>query len=439
MKEYKLVMLFLVGLLTASLGITRVFAAVSVDEMELNRKVIIDVALPTTSRPGIEQQLITTSPTSTLTPVALDHLQILGQTNHTIFLPLIIINDSAASSDTLANKVKRTRTPTATNTFMVPTSTQINPTSTFTFTSTPLLASPTPTPTSTPLPASPTATPTSTPLPASPTVTPTSTPLPVSPTATPTSTPLPVSPTATPLPVNPTATPTSTPLPATPTATYSPTPSWTPTPVTFVTYYVSPNGNDNNAGTILEPWKTIQKAVNTARAGNTVYIRGGTYSSRVVINTYSGSLNNYITFEAYKDETPIIDGTGISITPSAGLIDIRNVTYVRIKGLTIRNSDDMGIYVRNSNNIQILNNRTRDTDSSGVGVWSSSFILVDQNEIVNARNVAYPNGHEESLSIASTTYFEVSNNNISMNAVTAYLGNEGIDVKESNQIRQSPP
>jgi len=42
-------------------------------------------------------------------------------------------------------------------------------------------------------------------------------------------------------------------------------------------YYVSVNGNDANTGTQDSPWKTIEKAVTTLKAGETVYIRGGTY------------------------------------------------------------------------------------------------------------------------------------------------------------------
>jgi len=47
------------------------------------------------------------------------------------------------------------------------------------------------------------------------------------------------------------------------------------------TYYVAPDGDDSNPGTEAEPWQTIQKAADTLLAGDTVYIRAGTYSERV--------------------------------------------------------------------------------------------------------------------------------------------------------------
>ena len=48
--------------------------------------------------------------------------------------------------------------------------------------------------------------------------------------------------------------------------------------VRAATYYVSTSGNDGNNGTSLStPWRTINKAAQTMVAGDTVYVRGGTY------------------------------------------------------------------------------------------------------------------------------------------------------------------
>ena len=44
------------------------------------------------------------------------------------------------------------------------------------------------------------------------------------------------------------------------------------------TYYVSPIGSDSYNGTSLStPFKTIQKAANSARAGDTVFVKAGNY------------------------------------------------------------------------------------------------------------------------------------------------------------------
>jgi hypothetical protein len=53
------------------------------------------------------------------------------------------------------------------------------------------------------------------------------------------------------------------------------------------TYYVAPTGgSDSNAGSLAAPFGTISHAVSVAGAGDTIYLRGGTYnlSSTVTIS-----------------------------------------------------------------------------------------------------------------------------------------------------------
>ena len=44
------------------------------------------------------------------------------------------------------------------------------------------------------------------------------------------------------------------------------------------TYYVAPNGSDSAAGTMAAPFATLQKANDTAAAGDTILMRAGTYN-----------------------------------------------------------------------------------------------------------------------------------------------------------------
>ena len=74
-------------------------------------------------------------------------------------------------------------------------------------------------------------------------------------------------------------------------------------------YYVATNGNDSAAGTIGAPFATIQKAANSmVSAGDTCYIRGGTYHEEVV-SYRSGTAANPLTFTAYNNEVVTLDGT----------------------------------------------------------------------------------------------------------------------------------
>lgn len=199
-------------------------------------------------------------------------------------------------------------------------------------------------------------------------------------------------------------------------------------------YYVSTSGSDSNPGTLACPWRTIQEAANSMSAGDTVEIRAGTYNERVLISRSGNATEGYIVYKNYTGETPIIDGTGIEITPSAGLINMLNVSYIKIVGLKVTNSDDAGIYVRRAQYIVVQDNITQNTVSSGVGIWNSDNILVDSNTVVDARNVDISQGgHEESISISSTKNFEVRNNDVSLRTNSGFLGNEGIDIKDSSQ------
>ncbi|MBN2517380.1 MAG: right-handed parallel beta-helix repeat-containing protein, partial [Candidatus Altiarchaeota archaeon] len=71
-------------------------------------------------------------------------------------------------------------------------------------------------------------------------------------------------------------------------------------------YYVDKSGisgtcADANPGTIMQPWCTINKAVQTVRAGDTVYIRQGVYYESLTMQN-SGAPGNPITFKAYPGD-----------------------------------------------------------------------------------------------------------------------------------------
>lgn len=101
--------------------------------------------------------------------------------------------------------------------------------------------------------------------------------------------------------------------------------------------YVSPTGDNANPGTLQEPLRTIQKAMDLATPGTIVYLRAGTYRERTDINV-SGSAGQYITLRNYPNEKPVIDGNTIELGRSQGLITISNQSYIKLIGLTLKNA-----------------------------------------------------------------------------------------------------
>ncbi|KAF2689027.1 polysaccharide lyase family 9 protein [Lentithecium fluviatile CBS 122367] len=125
--------------------------------------------------------------------------------------------------------------------------------------------------------------------------------------------------------------------------------------------YVSPSGSDTAAGTLTAPLKSIQSAVNKAVAGDTIFLRGGTYSptTNIQVKNKSGTSSARITLTNYQSEVPVIDGEALPSTPAPvggsvasadrGILHVEGSSYWTFKGLELKNGP-YGVYAVNSNN-----------------------------------------------------------------------------------------
>jgi hypothetical protein len=73
-------------------------------------------------------------------------------------------------------------------------------------------------------------------------------------------------------------------------------------------YYVGPDGSDANPGTEQRPFRTIQRGADAMKAGDTCYVREGTYRETVSVRT-SGEAGKPIRFAAYPGELVTLSGT----------------------------------------------------------------------------------------------------------------------------------
>jgi hypothetical protein len=62
--------------------------------------------------------------------------------------------------------------------------------------------------------------------------------------------------------------------------------------VQAATYYVATTGNDNNAGTVAAPFKTIARGSRQLAAGDTLLIRAGTYIENMINGVYGFTFRN---------------------------------------------------------------------------------------------------------------------------------------------------
>lgn len=110
--------------------------------------------------------------------------------------------------------------------------------------------------------------------------------------------------------------------------------------------YVSPSGSSTGTGSISSPLKDIQAAVSKAVAGDTIYLRGGTYSPTTNIQITSakkGTASAPFTLSAYGTERVIIDGEALTGTPAPvggsladkdrGVIHVQETAYWKFIGL----------------------------------------------------------------------------------------------------------
>jgi hypothetical protein len=106
-------------------------------------------------------------------------------------------------------------------------------------------------------------------------------------------------------------------------------------------YYVSPSGSDSSAGTQAAPFATLQKANDTAAAGDTIWLRAGTYNctSQITLSKSGTSDTNRTKIWAYTGEVPILDFSNFSLASSTSDHPAITVTgnWMHLKGLEIAN------------------------------------------------------------------------------------------------------
>ncbi|MEI6752277.1 MAG: right-handed parallel beta-helix repeat-containing protein [Paludibacter sp.] len=188
-------------------------------------------------------------------------------------------------------------------------------------------------------------------------------------------------------------------------------------------FYVDPTGNDANVGTINLPWKTIYKAANTLTAGQTAYVRGGTYTGSVSFKN-SGMVGNLIALIAYPGEKPIIEGQGSAST----LINLNNLSYIKVSGFQLQNAY-MGI-TGGKSNVIIENNYVYNFTNPGISLAYCSNSIVRGNVIDKCCSTSWG----ECLTFSQCEYIDIYNNEVK-NGVPNPNGGEGLDVKSSKHMR----
>jgi hypothetical protein len=211
-------------------------------------------------------------------------------------------------------------------------------------------------------------------------------------------------------------------------------------------FYVSTTGADSNPGTQTAPWRTVQHAADTVRAGSTVNVRGGVYEELVSIKASGNATDGYITFRSYPGETAVLDAEHFAPDVRSGILTIHNKSYVRIERFEIRNFrtaehrlTPLGISIMGAgSHLELLKNNVHHIEQNfngrdapgrggngfGIAVYGTdakipiSELVIDGNEVHHLKT-----GSSESLVVnGNVTNFHITHNVVHDN------NNIGIDI-----------
>ncbi len=75
-------------------------------------------------------------------------------------------------------------------------------------------------------------------------------------------------------------------------------------------YHVSPTqGNDRNDGGRLSPFKSIERAADKMKPGDTCWLHNGRYQTETILEGIKGTADNPMVFKPYPGERAVMDGT----------------------------------------------------------------------------------------------------------------------------------
>jgi len=108
------------------------------------------------------------------------------------------------------------------------------------------------------------------------------------------------------------------------------------------TYYIAPDGDDNNPGTEQQPWKSLLKAAATLEAGQCAQVKSGTYEAKrgtklVIVGGRPGEPASYVHYQAAP-------GAEVTLKGIVFQLDGLRSSYTHIKGFRFLGGGIRGRY-----------------------------------------------------------------------------------------------
>ena len=200
------------------------------------------------------------------------------------------------------------------------------------------------------------------------------------------------------------------------------------------TFYVATNGSDSNPGTSAAPFLTLNKAANTAVAGDTVIVQNGTYGNAGAVTGGDSSCCNYSAAVLYNSGTPSAWITFKAANKWGAVLDcqmlcdsyinLRNASYIVIQDFVITRGYKEGIHsndaahhiVLRGNRFEYIANRNTSTPLGLDGMYTNPNchdFVIDGNvfhDIGRTNNNALDHGlyvHGTNFTITNNIFYSI--------------------------------
>jgi hypothetical protein len=197
-------------------------------------------------------------------------------------------------------------------------------------------------------------------------------------------------------------------------------------------YYVDTLGSDSAPGTSKAPFRTIQRAAQAVRPGDTVLVRPGRYTGaeRIVSLSRGGRPGAWVTFRSEQRGDAVLDGAGRS---AEGWYFGPGVGYIRVEGFEIRDLVEHGFdfygggvhdLVISGNRVHHIGRNCTDTSNGRTGaslgaaarrvafdgnVWHDIGRLAPGEQGCSPRTTYYQN-HDHGIYVADAHEITIINN-----------------------------
>lgn len=206
-----------------------------------------------------------------------------------------------------------------------------------------------------------------------------------------------------------------------------------------ITHYVSPTGDNTNSGTQVNPWKTIQYAIDQSNVDDTILVESGIYQEIITFEGAEDSGEQIFPITLKANGNVLIDGSPFTPNGRNGLVNIKNAVHIIIDGFEIANyktpnpifednNTPIGILIEgNSSNITLKNNKVHDiknfsscsdndgcgTGANGIAIYGTTPSGISNIELINNEIYQCVTASSEVLTInGNVNGFKLINNNV---------------------------